>query len=303
MSAIDTNIAVNDTSTPARADSAPQSRLHIPNLVGVVVIHAVGLVCAPRTFSLGALAALLILLFLTACLGWSVGLHRCIIHRSFDCPRWMTYGLAYLGTLAGIGGPCYTYQSHNARDYYQSLPDGPDVSGYRRNFLYSYYSLLLRTPYPSGAQPVPVDVRNDAVFRFLDRTNLLNQIPVAFVLYLIGGWPYVIWGVILRIALLFDLFAAVNYFCHTTGYRTFQISGCTHEGRNHIVLGILGMGEGWHNNHHAYPSSARIGLCWWEIDLGYLSILVLQALGLAWEVKTPRNTPLRPHAKRIAGAR
>lgn len=303
MNAIDSSMTIHDAPAPARTDSALQSRLHIPNLVGIVVIHAVGLACAPLTFSPGALAALLIMLFVTACLGWSVGLHRCIIHRSFDCPRWVKYGLAYLGTLAGIGGPCYTYQSHNARDYYQNLPDGPDVNGYRRSFLYSYYSLLVRRPYPSEAQPVPDDVRDDAVFRFLDRTNLLNQIPVACALYLIGGWSYVIWGVVLRIALLFDLFAAVNYFCHTTGSRRFRISGCTDEGRNNIVLGILGMGEGWHNNHHAYPRSARIGLSWWELDAGYLSILVLQALGLAWEVKTPRNTPLRAHAERIAGVR
>jgi stearoyl-CoA desaturase (delta-9 desaturase) len=281
----------------------PAASLHLPNLVGVAVLHIVGLGLAPITYSPGALAAMLVLLFLTACVGWSVGLHRLIIHQSFECPRWVRYVLAYIGTLAGIGGPLLTYQSHNGRDYYQNLVEGPDVSGYRRGFFSAYLALLLRRPYPSEARPVPDDVANDRFFRFLDRTNLFQQLPIAVLLYLLGGWSYVVWGVFLRIALLFDLFASVNYFCHTTGYQAFRIRGCTDEGRNNVVLGYLGMGEGWHNNHHAYPTSARIGLRWWEVDAGYAVIRVLAALRLAWSVRTPANTPLRVHAEPIARPR
>jgi stearoyl-CoA desaturase (delta-9 desaturase) len=278
----------------------PASRPHIPNLAAVVLVHVVALVYAPRTFSLGALAVLVVTVYLTACVGWSVGVHRSIIHRSFECPRWLRYVLAYLSTLAGIGGPLYTYQSHNTRDYYQSLPNGPDISGYHRSFLYSYWSLLLRRPHPAAAQPVPDEVANDPVLRFLDRTNLLNQIPVVGLLYLIGGWDYVVWGGIMRIAVVFDLFASVNYFCHARGYRRFRIRGCTEEGRNNVVLGFIGMGEGWHNNHHAYPRSARMGMAWWELDLGYITIRLLQAAGLAWNVKTPHNTALRDSVTRVA---
>ncbi|HEX7838697.1 MAG TPA: fatty acid desaturase [Kofleriaceae bacterium] len=242
---------------------------------------------------------MLVMLFLTACVGWSVGLHRCLIHRSFECPRWLRYVLAYLGTLSGIGSPAYTCLSHNARDYYQNLVDGPDVNGYRRGFFSSYVALLSHRPYPAEAMPVSPEIADDPFYRFLDRTALLHQIPVAAVLYWIGGWSFVVWGVVVRIAVLFDLFAAVNYFAHTTGYRRFRIHGCTDEGRNNIILGYFGMGEGWHNNHHSYPSSAKLGMAWWEFDAGYLSILALQAVGLAWSVKTPRNTPLRHHAERI----
>lgn len=280
-------------------ESALNAPVHLPHLLGVLAVHAIGLGFAIQTFSWSAVAVLLIMLFLTACVGWSVGLHRLIIHRSFTCSRPVKYVLAYFGTLAALGGPLTTYEAHNGRDYYQSMVDGPDVSGYRTGLARSYYSLLLDRTYPAEAVPIPPDVASDRFYRFLDRTNVLQQVPVAIVLYLLGGWSFVVWGVFLRIAVLFDLFASVNYFGHTTGYQTFRIRGCTDEGRNNPVLGVIGMGEGWHNNHHAYPSSAKIGHEWWELDLGYLTIVALRTLRLVDNVKTPRNTPLRDQAERI----
>jgi stearoyl-CoA desaturase (delta-9 desaturase) len=114
----------------------------------------------------------------------------------------------------------------------------------------------------------------------------VSQLLLAAALYLVGGWPYVIWGVFVRLVYVYHITWFVNSAAHTWGYRNFE----TEDGsRNLWWVGLTAYGEGWHNNHHAYPRSARHGLKPWEFDITYLTIRLMQKLRLAWDVRLPEQ--------------
>ncbi len=112
---------------------------------------------------------------------------------------------------------------------------------------------------------------------------LALQIPLAFLLYSLGGWTYVLWGIPVRIVVVYHLTWCINSVCHTWGKKPFNHP---HEARNNTLLGIIAFGEGWHNNHHAYPMSAKHGLQG-QFDLTWYIIVVLHRLGLAKNLKVP----------------
>lgn len=279
--------------------TAKPGRLRKGEVVTIVGLHAVCLVFAWSTFSLEVLVLTLCLLYLTAGLGWSVGFHRCLIHGAFDCHQWARNFLCYLGVLSGLGGPLSSHRIHNIRDYYQNLEDDGDIQGYRSGFFKSYYLLLVKREAPADVAPVPQDQLDDRCLNFLENTQIYQQLLLALVLYLVGGWPYVVWGVFVRITFTIDMFAITNYFTHHSdyGYQSYRVNNAAHDGRNKILLGYTMVGEGWHNNHHAYPNSSRMGIKPWEFDLGYLCIRALRAAGLAWNVKTADSLPLRKDAE------
>ena len=241
---------------------------------------------------------MLLILYVTGCLGWSVGYHGLLVHRSFKCSRWLRNVLCYLGTLTGVGGPIGHHLAHNTRDYYQNLPENGNILGYRSGFFRSYYLLLFDRPFPADADPA--EIHEDPYLRFLERTGVCHQVFLAIVLYLLGGWSYVVWGSVVRLTVAVDLLALANYFSHTAGYRSYRLDGVTDEGRNNFFIGFFVNGEGWHNNYHAYPGSAGFGIAPWQFDPGYLCILALKAVGLVWDVKTPAELPLRANAQPVA---
>src|SRR5690606_30852349 len=98
------------------------------------------------------------------------------------------------------------------------------------------------------------------------------------------GLACVFWGVVVRMALMHHATWSVNSICHFFGYRSYEVRD---ESRNNPIIAMLSLGEGWHNNHHAFPTSARHGMAWYEFDPSYMVILVLEKLGLAWNVRRP----------------
>ena len=136
---------------------------------------------------------------------------------------------------------------------------------------------------------------NDRFYRFLDWSWMLQSLPIAILFYMAAGWGGVVWGVCARIAVSSLGHWLVNYVAHTTGYQGWSIEGSGEQGRNSILFGAISMGEGWHNNHHAWPNSARMGLEWWELDAGYMSLRVMEKLGLVWDVQVAGEVePVRP---------
>jgi sn-1 stearoyl-lipid 9-desaturase len=136
------------------------------------------------------------------------------------------------------------------------------------------------------AQHAPELVR-DPVHRVLNRLHVVPNILVGLALYAWGGWPFVVWGVFLRLVVVLHATWFVNSAAHTWGYRTYR----TPEGSTNLWwVGLVAWGEGWHNNHHAFQRSARHGHAWWEVDLNWLAIRALRALGLATDVQgLPRH--------------
>ena len=137
-------------------------------------------------------------------------------------------------------------------------------------------------------------MNDDRFYAFLQRTWMAQQIPIALVLYLLGGWAWVVWGVCVRVTACTVMHWYISYFAHTQGPQDWVVDDAVIQAHNVPLMAIPTMGESWHCNHHAFPSSARHGLYPGQIDLGWHFVLLLARLGLAWNVKQPANLPPRP---------
>jgi stearoyl-CoA desaturase (delta-9 desaturase) len=245
----------------------------------------------PAAIALAAGSAAVVLAF-----GHSVGLHRGVIHGAFRMGPRTERVLVYLAILSGIGGPLGMMRMHNTRDRHQNHPSAPDYYTFAHSAVRdaTWYLFCEHTGPPAAVD----DARAaDPWYRFLEATWRWQQIPWAILLFLLGGPVWVLWGVGVRTAVCVIGHWYVNYAAHTRGYRRWRMPGSGEEGRNHLVWGALAMGEGWHNNHHAWPDSARFGVGPWEIDPGWWVVRAMERLGLVWDVKTwERGATLRATA-------
>jgi sn-1 stearoyl-lipid 9-desaturase len=250
---------------------------------------------APFHVSWSAIVVFLVLTAVTLCAGHSVGFHRRLIHRSFECPKWVEHILIYLGTLVGMGGPIWTIRLHDMRDWAQRQKDCHAFLRHENGFmkdglLYLHGRLILDRP--PGFDPGP-EIANNKFYAFLDRTWILQQLPLAIALFALGGLPWLVWGIFVRVAACTTMHWAISFFAHTSGPSDWAVAGAVIQAHNVPLLAIPTMGESWHGNHHAFPSSARHGLYPGQVDLGWYFILLLKRLGLAWNIKTPKDLPVR----------
>ncbi len=262
-----------------------------------MMLAALGL--GPPTATLDAVLVFLLLGAVTLCAGQSVGVHRRLIHRSFDCPKWLEACLVWLGTLVGAGGPFATTYVHDIRDWAQRQADCHDFYAHRQGLLKDLWWNLhcrLVLERPPGFDPGP-GIADDPFYAFLEKTWMLQQVPLAILLYVLGGWPWVVWGVCVRVAASVSLHWTITHFAHKRGPQSWLVEGAGIQGHDLPLLAIPTMGEAWHNNHHAFPASARHGLFPGQTDPGWRFIQVLQFLGLAWNVQTPDTLPVRPGVK------
>lgn len=287
---------VNSLGNLAEAD-AGSGRLQWdgPRSIWNMSFIAAALILGPLFFSWSGLAVFLLLSGFTLCVGHSVGFHRRLIHRSFECPKWLERVMIYVGVLVGMGGPLWTVGLHDIRDWAQRqanchwfLRHGKPVLA--DGFFYLNFKLLLERPPRFDAGP---GISDDRFYRFLQRTWMLHQIPVALLLYWLGGWSWVVWGVVVRVAICFTMHWYIAHVAHRHGHQDWFVEDAAVQGYNIAWLAIPTMGESWHCNHHAFPASARHGLYPGQIDPGFRFIQVLQWLGLAWDIQVPANLPPR----------
>jgi fatty-acid desaturase len=257
-------------------------KLRPPLVAFMVAIHLVALFALlPGNFSWGAIALALFLHWLTGGLGITLGWHRLVSHRSFQVPKWLEYVFVFFGTLSMQGGPIEWIGLHRHHHAHSDQESDHHNSG--RGFWWSHMGWMMhdipaRTEVPRLTQ----DIGNDPVYRFFQRYFFPIQVVFAVLLYLLGGWPFVVWGVFVRIVVVYHCTWLVNSATHKFGYRTYESGD---RSTNCWWVAVLTYGEGWHNNHHAFQYSARHGLRWWEIDLTWMAISLLQAVGLAQKVK------------------
>ena len=248
-----------------------------------VGIHALAFVSLhPAFWSYKALGTLIILYWLTACIGVTLGYHRLLAHSSFSVPRWLEMVIATFGALSCQHGPIDWAGLH--RHHHLHSDDSADHHNSNLGFWWSHLGWMCKeTPAKTFIRQLTPDLRKVAYFRWLNQYFLLLQIPLAIALYLGGGWPLVLWGIPLRLVIVYHITWLVNSATHRWGYISYPSSNDF--SRNNWWVALLTFGEGWHNNHHAYPNSARMGFKWWEIDLTWIHIKLLRSIGLANRIR------------------
>jgi stearoyl-CoA desaturase (delta-9 desaturase) len=240
-------------------------------------------------FSWKALAVAVFLHWLCGSLGICLGYHRLLSHRSFQVPQWLEYIFAFLGCLAVQGGPIFWVGGHRQHHAFTEHVDKDPYSS-KRGFWWSHmlWVIFTRPEYfeLQNYQRLAPDLSRDPVYRFFDKYFLLFQIPLAALLYALGGWPFVVYGIFVRLVVLWHSTWLINSATHLWGTRRFDSND---NSRNLWWAAILTYGEGWHNNHHADPKCAKAGLSVWEVDMTYGVIWILQKLGLATKVHLPSS--------------
>ena len=267
---------------------APGRSLWVGSMLAATVV------LGPLTFSWSAFAVFLATTGLTLVAGHSVGFHRRLIHRSFACPRWVDMVMMWLGTLVGLRGPLWMMRTHDTRDWAQRQPRCHDYYASRAPWLKDAWwqmHCMLVLKRPPGFDPGEAGA--DPWLRFLDRTWLLQQLPVAAALFALGGWGWVVWGVCARVTASVTGHWFVGWLAHRQGPQTWLVEGAGVQAHDVPWAGVPTMAEAWHNNHHAYPGSAKMGLYPGQADWGWRFIQLLERLGLAWDIRTPETLPER----------
>lgn len=237
----------------------------------------------------------------TICAGHSVGMHRLLIHKSFQTPKWLEYILVWLGTLVGMAGPFGMIRAHDMRDWHQrqfKCPPHPSHgAGFWRD---AWWQLHCRFDlYNPPLFDIEPEIANDGAYQWLERYWMAQQLFVAIPLFYFGGVGFVLWGICLRVAVSLIGHWMVGHFAHKSGHQGWAVSGLPVQGYNLNGLGLITFGENWHSNHHAFPHSAKLGLEKGQVDPGYWFIKSLETLGLANTILGPADMPEREGLTRL----
>jgi stearoyl-CoA desaturase (delta-9 desaturase) len=232
-------------------------------------------------------------------LGQNVGIgmsyHRQLTHRGYATPKWLEYLMAGCGTMALQGGPLYWVAVHRMHHQYTDKPGDPHSP--RDGAWWSHMGWILNGSLHNESKVLSryaPDLAKDPVHQWLSKYHWLPVTAVGVVLLLggaaFGGWgasglacgiSWALWGVFLRVTIGMHVTWLVNSATHMWGSQRFKGRD---DSTNNWVIALLTGGEGWHNNHHAHPVSARHGMAWYEIDFNYMGIQLLKLLGLAKNV-------------------
>ncbi len=255
--------------------------------------------------------ALLAGMYIATAIGINVGYHRFFTHRSFKTPRFIEAILAALGSMA-VEGPviqwaavhrCHHQHSDDHNDPHSPHAGGEGFWTMVRGMWHAHMGWLF-TPHPPRLARYVNDLRKDRLVRRMSKLFPFWVIVGLLIPAVLGGlftmsWMGVllgfIWGGLVRIFLVHHVTWSINSVCHIWGSRPYETND---ESRNNAIFGVLALGEGWHNNHHAFPSSARHGLRWWQLDITYMIIRGMALVGLARDVRVPSRA--RIAAKRTA---
>lgn len=255
---------------------------------------AATLVLAPLTFTPAAFAVFVLATGATLLLGHSVGFHRRLIHRSFACPLWLERVLVWFGTAVGMSGPHWIIRTHDLRDWAQRQPHcHPYLSHAGGIVRDAWWQLHCRLELDHPPRFDLGRAGHDRFYRFLEASWMAQQLPIAALLFWAGGWGFVVWGVCARVFICVHGHWLVGHLAHTRGPQSWIVQGAGMQAHDVPWAGFITMGEAWHNNHHAFPGSARIGLYPGQSDPGFVFIQLLETLGLAWDIRTPASLPPR----------
>ncbi|CAN1235695.1 Palmitoyl-monogalactosyldiacylglycerol delta-7 desaturase, chloroplastic [Linum perenne] len=260
-------------------------------LTTISSMHLLALM-APFCFSWSAVLVMFLLVLITGLLGVTLSYHRNLAHKSFKfTPKWLEYLFAYFGAHALQGDPLFWVSNHRFHHQYTDTerdPHSPNVG-----FAYSHISWIFDSANiveKCGKRTNIEDLKNQAFYRWLRRTYFFHPMALVALLYTLGGFPYIVWGMGVRLVITYHCTWLVNSAAHIWGNRAWNTNDLS---RNNWWVAIVAFGEGWHNNHHAFQYSARQGLEWWQIDMTWYVILLLEGLGFAYDIKLPNETQMQ----------
>lgn len=228
--------------------------------------------------------ALLAFCYVLNGIGISVGYHRLISHGSFKCSPLMRGVFAALGASSLEGGPIDWAGIHRRHHQVPDVP-GKDPHSPRDGFWHAHMGWIYHDFEATAKEHyhLAADLEADPYLRTLNREPfyLVPWLLLAAFCYAVGGVSSLLWAVLFRTILVWHLTWSINSICHVVGYQNYPIDDTS---RNFWPMGLLGFGEGWHNNHHAHGTTAWYGHRWWELDPGLYVLLVLEKLGLVWDL-------------------
>ena len=249
-----------------------------------MTLFHIGAVVALFFFSWPNFFAALFLLWVAGSLGIGMAYHRLLTHRGFKSPRWLEYFLTICGTLALEGGPLFwvaTHRVHHQNSDQEGDPHSPRDGAWWAHMGWIMVGESMHSDTTRLARYAP-DLAKDKFYMWLTKWHWIPQVVTGLILLAIGGWTMVMWGIFLRVTVGLHFTWLVNSATHMWGSRRYQTRD---DSRNLWWVAMVSWGEGWHNNHHANPTSARHGLAWYEFDINYMTIRFLEIVGLAKKVK------------------
>jgi fatty-acid desaturase len=262
------------------------SKLNILTSIVLIWFH-IQAIAAFWTFTWTNLFTAIALYWVAGGLGISMGYHRLHTHRGFKTFKPFEYFLAICGTLTLEGGPIFWVAIHRLHHQYSDQhedPHTPRVSGFWAHLGWILFGQAHHNDTARMARYAP-DLAREPFYRWLTKYHWIPLTVLGFTLLAIGGWGLVNWAIFLRVVLGLHSTWLVNSATHLWGRRRFATKD---DSRNSWWVALLTFGEGWHNNHHAHPTSARHGLAWYELDVTWIQLRFLQALGLVWDVRVAK---------------
>jgi stearoyl-CoA desaturase (delta-9 desaturase) len=238
--------------------------------------------------------ALAITLYYVRMFGVTGGYHRYFSHRTYRTSRWFQFVLAVLAQTSMQKGALWWAAHH--RDHHKYSDTKLDPHSWREEgFWWSHVGWILSRDTEDTDLKKISDLARFPELRWLNHYHLVPGVALGFILWLVGGWHALVWGCFVSTTLLWHGTFTINSLSHMLGSRRYRT---TDNSRNNLVLALITMGEGWHNNHHYYQRSVRQGFYWWEVDLTFYILKVLEALGLVWDLHAPPRhvRDVRPEA-------
>lgn len=269
---------------------------------GFILLHGACILIFWAGFSWIALAALL-LSYSVRMFGITAGFHRYFSHRTFKTSRVFQFILAWIGTSCAQKGPLW-WAAHHRHHHKYSDTEKDVHSPVKRSFWWSHVGWILSERFKATNKKLVKDLLKFPELRFLNKYHLIPPVTLAGVTFFFGevlrhyfpglgtsGFQMLVYGFVISTVLLYHGTFTVNSLAHVFGKRRFETND---DSRNNWFISIITLGEGWHNNHHRFPSSERQGLYWWEFDVSHYALKVLSWVRIVWDLRVP---PERVYAK------
>ena len=213
----------------------------------------------------------------------TAGYHRYFSHRSFKTSRPFQFALAWIGATAAQLGPLWWAAHHRDHHRHSDTEKDAHPPGLR-GFLWSHMGWVFCPRYALTHYERVKDLARFPELLFVEKNWLLPPALLALTTFVVGGAQALVWGFIISTVLLYHATFSINSMAHLYGTRRYDTGD---DSRNNFWLALLTLGEGWHNNHHKYPTSERQGIYWWELDMTHYGLTVLSWMGLVWDLRGP----------------
>lgn len=287
-----TIVAWFDSNANIAVDNNPE-KIEFLRILPFILLH---LACFTVFFVGFSATALIIAVMLYALRMFAITgfYHRYFAHKAFKTSRFVQFIFAFLAASSAQRGPLW-WASHHRHHHANSDKPEDSHSPVQRGFFWSHISWFLTNKNFNSKNERVKDLLVYPELKFLDRFDVIAPLFLAASLYVLGaaleiysphlqtsGLQLLVWGFVISTVVLYHMTFTVNSLAHVWGKRRFNTSD---QSRNNSLIALLTLGEGWHNNHHHFPSAARQGFYWWEIDLTYYGLKILSALGLIWDLR------------------